>query len=286
MSSHTIVLPPAVAAFIAGVKPALSVLLLCAVWLGVTIPLLFVLFYFSTPSSRRKPLFIFNAISVFIGILMGALNVGILVSIQLTILHPTDSQILQTMLFYTFMTVTVDIFIDSILLFRVFSVFPLSGTRKRLWFSIFIPLILLKIARITNVVVFMVDYAHRTQSLNSSAQLGPISRSLPEPKIGWGLQLADNISCSAIFLWRLNQGRSLLALMRDDNGRASYPATLRALFWISVSNFVFPCMFAIAQYILIFRDPNPNHYLIVLISNIYVAIIGVLFATVWAATNS
>jgi hypothetical protein len=59
---------------------------------------------------------------------------------------------------------------------------------------------------------------------------------------------------------------------------------LRALFWIALSNFVFPAFFAIAQYVLIFRDSNPTHFLIVMISNIYVEIIGVLFATIWAST--
>ena len=66
----------------------------------------------------------------------------------------------------------------------------------------------------------------------------------------------------------------------------SYPAQLRALFWIAVSNFVFPVFFDIAKYILMFRDTGDyNVYLIVVISDIYVEIIGVLFATVWAATK-
>jgi hypothetical protein len=66
----------------------------------------------------------------------------------------------------------------------------------------------------------------------------------------------------------------------------SYSAQLRALFWIAVSNFVFPVFFDIALYILIFRAAaHYSAYLIVLITNIYVEIIGVLFATVWAATK-
>jgi hypothetical protein len=66
----------------------------------------------------------------------------------------------------------------------------------------------------------------------------------------------------------------------------SYPAQLRALFWIAASNFVFPVFFDIAKYILMFRDTaDYNVYLIVVITDIYVEIIGVLFATVWAATK-
>lgn len=37
--------------------------------------------------------------------------------------------------------------------------------------------------------------------------------------------------------------------------------------------------------VLFFRDPNSTHYLIVLISNNYIQLIGVLFATVWRATR-
>ena len=107
-------------------------------------------------------------------------------------------------------------------------------------------------------------------------------------------------------MWKLNQARSLSIRVRGGDGGAksestaakkiprftyrtlsdSYPAQLRALFWIAVSNFVFPIFFDIAQYILIFRDTaDYNVYMIVLITNIYVEIIGVLFATVWAATK-
>lgn len=43
-------------------------------------------------------------------------------------------------------------------------------------------------------------------------------------------------------------------------------------------------MFDIVMFVLFYRDPDGTHYLIVLISNVYVQIIGVLFATIWRAT--
>ena len=61
------------------------------------------------------------------------------------------------------------------------------------------PLILIKIGRLTNVIVFMVDVARRTKGLISGALLGPLVDSRPEPKIGWGLQLLDNVSVSLPF---------------------------------------------------------------------------------------
>lgn len=44
-------------------------------------------------------------------------------------------------------------------------------------------------------------------------------------------------------------------------------------------------MFDIIAFILFYRDSNTDHYLMVLISNAYIQIIGVLFATIWKATN-
>jgi len=72
-------LPPIVVAFIAGIKPSFNVLVVCSVWLGVSIPLLFILFYFSSGDSRKKPLFFFNAVSILLGITMGFMNIVILV---------------------------------------------------------------------------------------------------------------------------------------------------------------------------------------------------------------
>lgn len=72
-------LPPIIVAFITGIKPSFNVLAVCSVWLGVSIPLLFILSYFSSGGSRNKPLFFFNAVSILLGITMGFMNIVILV---------------------------------------------------------------------------------------------------------------------------------------------------------------------------------------------------------------
>lgn len=77
-------LPPAIVAFIASIKPVLNVLLVSCVWLGISIPLLFALFWFSTKQLRRKPIFLFNVVSILIGVVMGALNIFILVPLVLS----------------------------------------------------------------------------------------------------------------------------------------------------------------------------------------------------------
>ena len=63
----------------------------------------------------------------------------------------------------------------------------------------------------------------------------------------------------------------------------SYASRLRTLFWIALSNLVFPVIFDIAQLILIFRDSDFVDGSHVITANSYVAILGVLFSTIWAS---
>lgn len=55
------------------------------------------------------------------------------------------------------------------------------------------------------------------------------------------------------------------------------------LFWIAVSNFVFPVLLSLAQLIFTFRDSSYLDGGYIFLTNNYVEIIGVLLATVWAA---
>jgi len=215
---------------------------------------------------------------------MGFMSIVILIR---TLIDPINGLPRPALLFYVAMTASTDLFIDSILLFRVVAVFPPRRTSFATLCAIFGPLISLKIGRIANLIVFLINFTEKTRTARNLGQLAIVSPTLAGPKIGWALQMVDNMSCSGIFLWKLNQARSLSIRIREDDGGAkhSYPAQLRALFWIAVTNFVFPVFFNIAQYILIFRDSDNNDYWIVLVTNIYVQIIGVLFATVWRATK-
>lgn len=61
-----------------------------------------------------------------------------------------------------------------------------------------------------------------------------------------------------------------------------YVARLKALFWIGVSNFVFPVILNLVQLIFVFRDPSFLDGSYVFMVNTYVQIIGVLLATMWS----
>ena len=65
--------PPPGLNFIAVMEPSLNILLIGAILSSMLVPIIIVLFVFSNPALRRKPIFIFNALSLFVGIIHGIL---------------------------------------------------------------------------------------------------------------------------------------------------------------------------------------------------------------------
>ena len=58
---------------------------------------------------------------------------------------------------------------------------------------------------------------------------------------------------------------------------------MKTLFWISVSNFVFPVILKVVQVVLILGDAEFALGTLVLMANNYITIIGVLLATLWCS---
>lgn len=65
----------------------------------------------------------------------------------------------------------------------------------------------------------------------------------------------------------------------------SYYDRLKTLFWISVSNFVFPVILDLALLVLAFRDAAFLDGAYVLMVSNYVDIVGVLLATIWTTST-
>jgi hypothetical protein len=59
---------------------------------------------------------------------------------------------------------------------------------------------------------------------------------------------------------------------------------LQTLFWIALSNFTIPALFSVAQIIVIYREVNPVIINQIILANTSIAVIGVVFATVWAGS--
>ncbi|KAJ8700370.1 hypothetical protein PTI98_003400 [Pleurotus ostreatus] len=274
------VLPDLMSVYLQALDKTLKVIILSSIWLGVSIPLLFALFFFSTSRLRCQPMFIFNVVSICVGIAMGLLNMQTLVPPLVDPLRLVDR---RGILAYTFISTSVPIMVESILMFRLFAVFPYRQTPKRLFFSIFIPLGLLKAARVGNVIEFMVTFARITRSATTNQEMGALSLRHAGPKVEWFLQVVDNTTASVLFLWRLNLNKSLSPPSATQPN--SYSSRLRTLFWIAITNFIFPVLVSITLLVLYFREGDYLKILMCIISNAYIEIIGVLMATVWAAST-
>jgi len=59
--------------------------------------------------------------------------------------------------------------------------------------------------------------------------------------------------------------------------------TIKSLFWISVSNFVFPVILGISQLTTYLVNPNSLTPLYIEAVNFHITIMGVVFATLWVA---
>ncbi|THU75730.1 hypothetical protein K435DRAFT_787507, partial [Dendrothele bispora CBS 962.96] len=262
--------------------PVLVNIVVCAVWFGFSVPLLFLLFWTSKAEKRRTPIFIANAASLSFGVILGLLNVILLVKSLTT---PSTSVNRPAQIAFATLLVLTGELIDSVLIFRIILVIPRRRTSPLLWWPVFLFLVALKFGRLAIILAFMVFYTRKARFATTSDELGSVAMSMPEPVIAWVLQIVDNSFCSFIFLYWLHQAQSLSRRVGGEDGKARFADRIRVLFWIALSNYVFPTVIALALLINFVIQRNYSETLLVMLCNIYVEIFGVMFATVWAQSD-
>lgn len=216
------------------------------------------------------------------------------------------------------------ILVDIILLIRLVSVYPPSYIGKKL-FGVMLALpVLLKIARVINLILFIKALADAIKNpATANLMIAHIWEHAPYLKIEWFAQLFDNTCvarlfshgyCSLIFIpLRYASAGFLyrLALHNRDHNRvmshrtsesehgvshhyshdssisssASFADTLKTLLWVAATNFVVPVLFSLVQIIVVYRDIDVLIVNDIVLINTSIAVIGVVFATVWAGTT-
>ncbi|PFH45064.1 hypothetical protein AMATHDRAFT_10086 [Amanita thiersii Skay4041] len=266
------------------INPSLSILMTELVGISILLPLLVILFFFSTKQLRRKPIFILNVVSILLGISMGVTGIW---DLYQAITNPQRHISSTHFAVLGCFTSIVPLFVETILVFRILAVHPYHATPKWLFTLIFLPLALLKIARLVNISMYIKHYLDILRSIEIPIIAGQVAwvAAGPNPKIEWFLQVVDNTAASCLFLYKLDIRRSLggSKYTASNSSGGSYTSVIKGLFWIAISNFIFPVLLSIAQLIFVFRDPDFVPGVIVLLINDYVEIIGVLLATVWVA---
>ncbi|KAF8638225.1 hypothetical protein AX17_002374 [Amanita inopinata Kibby_2008] len=261
-------------------SPLYTTLIVTCVWSAMLVPLLVALFFFSNRALRRKPIFIANVLSILLGLALSAVIIALMMSV---LLHPLDPPSRSLSLVFASFLCSSSVLVESVLLIRLLAVYPYGKVPLKIFLAIFIPIGLLKTARVINIIIYLVDLSRILKpGVNTLLLLQQRWTEFPNYKIEWFLQVVDNTSASVLFLVRLNKGRILAGQSGAVHG-GSWSALLEALFWIAVSNFVIPVVLSVAQLVVVWVDQNIFDVVPICLVNIYVEIIGVLLATVWAA---
>ncbi|KAH7886328.1 hypothetical protein F5I97DRAFT_1879460 [Phlebopus sp. FC_14] len=277
-TSTSQLLPPPGMNFLVVIDEALPFLMIGSTMGAVLFAMLLALFFFSTPSLRVKPIFILNVIVILLGLVGATFN--IYMEIQ-TLGMPGMSLPYQTILTMSTINDITPLLVDCILLLRLAAVFPRHQTPPFIWLVIMGIPVLVKVGRAANFVFFLVyeirDINNLVKSKNGVGSASILLTVLPNVKIEWILQVFDDLFSSGLFLWRIYRDGMF------ETGQ-SVSDKIKQLFWISTYNFVFPVLLSIAQItIYIVNEANYLTALYIEEANFYLTIMGLVFATVWAA---
>ncbi|KAG1906975.1 uncharacterized protein F5891DRAFT_940924 [Suillus fuscotomentosus] len=273
--------PPPGLNYLAAIQPALIDVMIGHTFTVILVPLLIAMFYFSNEHSRRQPIFILNILNVCLAFSVGIMGDSRAVN---TMLSPTHPYPVSYDIIMGFLGAVQSILVDTILLFRICSVYPPRYlTWQRFVMLVSLP-VLLKVARVINLSLFIAALTRAAKGPNAEATLAALWVAAPYLKIEWFAQLVDNIYASSVFLWTLWSKRKNNDGSTTGNTKFSFRMRLRTLFWIALSNFVIPALFSVAQIIVIYCEVNPVVINQIILANTSIAVIGVVFATVWAGT--
>ncbi|KIY49055.1 hypothetical protein FISHEDRAFT_27846, partial [Fistulina hepatica ATCC 64428] len=264
--------------YIGSVQPSLTFMMIMLPMAGMLLPILILLFTFSTERSRRHPVFVLNVLTILLGLTSAATNSYLT---YMCIVFPSYHIPASTKLVNATILMLAPLFTDSVLLLRVVAFYPRASTPFYVYAAVLSLPLVLKAGRLVAIIGFLISlHANRDGSMN-------IIFSLHWPRnpwlMGeWSLQVADNVYCTAFFLGKLYcfyQRDGAQFLVRN----ATLLSRVRAMFVIALSNFVFPLFFSVAQITLTATQRFYEHGVQVMIANMYANILGVLFATVLAS---
>ncbi|KAH0836877.1 hypothetical protein J3R83DRAFT_8672 [Lanmaoa asiatica] len=262
------------------IHPSLNSIVIGHTFLTLLLPLVIALFYFSTPQSRRRPIFILNVVAIIFafvgGVMIDATQIHSLLSLQ----NPWPPSVNIAI---GIIGVFQSILVDLILLLRLISVHPLNHvglTRFALLTSL--P-ILLKIARVVNMIIFIKVLADAARGPLGPENFLIVWATTPYLKIEWSLQMVDNAYASLAFLWTIrDRGSSLGVTSNIHPHRVTFAQRMRTLSRIALSNFLVPSLFSIAQLVVVYHNVDPLVVNEIVFVNTMLAVYGVVFATVWS----
>ena len=221
--------PPPDYNYIPLMEPSFIFVLISLPFASVLIPVFLLIFFFSTPNSRKTLLFALNIIIVLLGIVEGVLSTIVQVRVficargenasvdsvnqSIIILHPQHPVPDHLFLAYIGIALYTPIVVDCILILRLSAVYPASITPSIRRMPILSVPLLCTAARIVCVSFFV----HRWAVLGSQSTAEMASNIVwphnPMIIADWSIQLFENSYCSILFLMRLRGHKVLSSRM-------------------------------------------------------------------------
>lgn len=169
------------------------------------------------------------------------------------------------------------ILFDSILLTRLFALYPPATTPLATLLKIFAFPFCVKCTRVAVITTCLRDFisSGKTTEALIRDELTIWFRN-PYLIAGWTVQIADNLYSVGLFLYNLH-----VRLRPIKNVGISISGRIRQVFYISAANFVFPLIFNIALLFFVTTDHSPNTGILLVFINNYITVMGVLCATLW-----
>ncbi|KIO07124.1 hypothetical protein M404DRAFT_998544 [Pisolithus tinctorius Marx 270] len=267
----------AINALLDTIRPSFVFSVVNAAFSASLLTLFVILLALSTKESRRRVVFRLNVFAICLVLIMGVLTGltnGKVVVGQLNWLPPSVPLAAITF------TIFPPLLCDSILLTRLFALYPLSSTPRVTLLKIFAFPFCIKCARVVVLALLFNNYV-RSATTVASVLLNEATTFFRNPYMvaEWAMQIADNMYSVTLFLYNLRA-------RTDSIKRATgMPARIRQIFYISAANFVFPLIFNIVLIIANTAFATTAQLLLagelLWLVNSYVTVIGVLCATVW-----
>ncbi|KAI6120960.1 hypothetical protein EDD16DRAFT_810956 [Pisolithus croceorrhizus] len=263
----------AVSAFINTIQSSFDFILASTALSACLFTLLVTLFVFSTRESRRRVVFRLNVFAICLSMTLAVL-IGLACGrLILDPFNPVWESFYATAVAFAPYP---PILYDSILLTRLSALYPFHTTPSVTLVKIFAFPFCVKCARVVVLTLFLIDYVKFGFTAQALAQhQDDIWYRNPKITAEWVLQMADNLYSVSLFLYNLRIRTSLV------RGVGGISERIRQIFYISVANFIFPLFFNIAQIILDMTDRVSTAGAVIIVINHYVAVIGVLCATLW-----
>ncbi|KAI6038851.1 hypothetical protein EDC04DRAFT_2603554 [Pisolithus marmoratus] len=242
------------------IHPSFDYIIAITAFSACLFTLFVILFALSTKESRCRLVFRLNVLAICLVLTMSILTGFISYKTVVDPFNPVSTSLQLAAIVFTIFP---PLLYDSILLTRLFALYPLSSTPLATLLKIFAFPCCIKCTRVVVLALVLDSYARN--ALVEGLILAEATTWFHNPNMTteWAMQIADNIRTK---------------LIKTACGIAEH---IRQIFYISVANFIFPLIFNVALIISIMTDRSQTNGALLILMNNYITVLGVLCATLW-----